>query len=78
VFEGVRGSRVSGGARNRPALARCLKALEPGDTLTVRKLDRPGRSLPHLIALLDDFKARGMRFRSLTEAIDTERLSSIL
>jgi DNA invertase Pin-like site-specific DNA recombinase len=56
----------------RPALLRCLKALEPGDTLTVWKLDRLGRSLRDLIAMLDDLKQRGVKFRSLTEAIDTE------
>jgi Enterobacteriaceae phage serine recombinase len=37
----------------------------------VWKLDRLGRSLRDLIGLLDDLKARGVAFRSLTEAIDT-------
>jgi DNA invertase Pin-like site-specific DNA recombinase len=49
-----------------------LKKLEHGDTLTVWKLDRLGRSLRDLIAMLDDLKRRGVKFRSLTEAIDTE------
>ena len=40
--------------------------------LTVWKLDRLGRSLRDLIALLDDLKARGVAFQSVTEAIDTE------
>jgi len=35
------------------------------------KLDRLGRSLRDLIGLLDDLKARGVAFRSLTESIDT-------
>jgi len=56
----------------RPALLRCLKALKTGDTLIVWKLDRLGRSLRDLIAMLDDLKAQGVKFRSLTEAIDTE------
>ena len=34
-------------------------------------LDRLGRSLRDLIALLDDLKARGLAFRSLTETLDT-------
>jgi DNA invertase Pin-like site-specific DNA recombinase len=55
----------------RPALLRCLKALEPGDTLTVWKLDRLGRSLRDLITMLDDLRGRGVKFHSLTEAIDT-------
>ena len=40
--------------------------------LTVWKLDRLGRSLRDLIALLDDLKGQGVAFQSLTEAIDTE------
>ncbi len=63
---------VTGAHVNRPALARCLRAVETGDTLSVWKLDRLGRSLRDLIAMLDDFKQRGVKFRSLTEAIDTE------
>jgi DNA invertase Pin-like site-specific DNA recombinase len=63
---------VTGAHVNRPALARCLKALETGDMLIVWKLDRLGRSLRDLIHMLDDFKQRGVKFRSLTEAIDTE------
>src|SRR5271165_1830377 len=62
----------SGATINRPALLRCLKKLEHGDTLIVWKLDRLGRSLRDLIAMLDDLKKRGVKFRSLTEAIDTE------
>jgi len=55
----------------RPALLRCLKKLEHGDTLIVWKLDRLGRSLRDLITMLDDLKDRGVKFYSLTEAIDT-------
>jgi DNA invertase Pin-like site-specific DNA recombinase len=40
--------------------------------LVVWKLDRLSRSLRNLIILLDDLKQRGVKFRSLTEAIDTE------
>lgn len=63
---------VTGAHVNRPALLRCLKKLEPGDTLIVWKLDRLGRSLRDLIGMLDDFKRRGIKFKSITEAIDTE------
>jgi DNA invertase Pin-like site-specific DNA recombinase len=48
-----------------------LKKREHGDTLIVWKLDRLGRSLRDLITMLDDLRARGMKFHSLTEAIDT-------
>jgi len=55
-----------------PALLRCLKTLQEGDTLIVWKLDRLGRSLRDLITMLDELKHRGVKFRSLTEAIDTD------
>jgi DNA invertase Pin-like site-specific DNA recombinase len=63
---------LSGAIRNRPALLRCLKKLQRGDTLIVWKLDRLGRSLRDLITMLDDLKHRGVKFRSLTEHIDTD------
>jgi DNA invertase Pin-like site-specific DNA recombinase len=63
---------LSGATTRRPALLRCLKKLEAGDTLIVWKLDRLGRNLRDLITMLDDLKHQGVKFRSLTEAIDTE------
>jgi len=61
---------LAGAMTKRPALLRCLKKLERGDTLTVWKLDRLGRSLRDLITMLDDLRARGVKFHSLAEAID--------
>jgi len=63
---------LSGATTKRPALIPCLKALRPGDTLIVWKLDRLGRSLRDLITMLDALRAQGIKFRSLTEHIDTE------
>jgi len=63
---------LSGATVKRPALARCLKALRAGDTLIVWKLDRLARSLADLIAILDDLHDRGIRFKSVTESVDTE------
>jgi DNA invertase Pin-like site-specific DNA recombinase len=37
----------------------------------VWKLDRLRRSLRDLITMLDDLRARGVKFHSLTEAVDT-------
>jgi DNA invertase Pin-like site-specific DNA recombinase len=62
---------LTGARAKRPALSRCLRALRAGDTLIVWKLDRLGRSLRDLITMLDDLRARGVKFHSLTEAIDT-------
>jgi DNA invertase Pin-like site-specific DNA recombinase len=46
--------------------------LQEGDTIIVWKLDRLGRSLRDLIAMLDDLRARAVKFHSLSEAIDTD------
>ena len=54
--------KATGTDAKRPELAKCLKALKAGDVLTVWKLDRVGRSLRDLIALLDDLKAQGVAF----------------
>lgn len=69
---------VSGSRESRPALDRALSRLEPGDTLVTWKLDRLGRSLFHLIRLVADLEARGVAFRSLSEAIDTGSASGRL
>jgi DNA invertase Pin-like site-specific DNA recombinase len=52
--------------------------LREGDTLIVWRLDRLGRSLGDLIRLTHDLKARGVRFASLTEQIDTRSPSGQL
>ena len=66
-----RDAGISGAISKRPALSRCLKKVEYGDTLVVWKLDRLGRSLRDLIILLDDLKQKGVKFCSVTESIDT-------
>jgi DNA invertase Pin-like site-specific DNA recombinase len=63
--------RASGTRADRPALKACIEFLRPGDVLVVWKLDRLGRSLPHLIEMVSGLRQRGVGFRSLTEAIDT-------
>jgi len=45
--------------------------IRPGDCLVVWKLDRLGRSLPHLLTTVNELKTRGVAFRSLTEQMDT-------
>ncbi|MBA2674375.1 MAG: recombinase family protein [Ramlibacter sp.] len=48
-----------------------LARLKAGDEVVVYKLDRLGRSLQDLLALLDKITAAGAVFRSLTEPVDT-------
>lgn len=61
---------VSGASRRRPALEKCIKALRRGDTLYVWKVDRLGRKTLQVLARLDDFRKRGIEFKSLTEQMD--------
>src|SRR5271170_2713519 len=56
---------ASGKRDDRTGLAACLKALRPGDTLVVWKLDRLGRDLRHLVNLVDDLNKRGVGFKLL-------------
>ena len=67
VFE----DRASGSRGDRTGLAKALAFLKLGDCLVVWKLDRLGRSLPHLLTTVTDLKQRGIGFRSLTEQMDT-------
>lgn len=67
VFEDT----ASGAKADRPGLADALAYLRDGDVLVVWRLDRLGRSLPHLIETVGKLEARGVGFRSLTENIDT-------
>ncbi|WP_292530161.1 recombinase family protein [Methylocystis sp.] len=62
---------VSGVATQRPGLEAALKRIGVNDALVVWKLDRLGRSLPHLIETIRELGARGAGFASLSESIDT-------
>jgi DNA invertase Pin-like site-specific DNA recombinase len=62
---------ASGAKTERKGLEEVLNYVRKGDTLVVWRLDRLGRSLPHLITTMTDLEARGIGFKSLTENIDT-------
>ena len=66
--------RASGRLDHRPGLEACLKALQPGNTFVVWKLDRLGRDLKHLVTTVDELRDRGVGLRVLAGAgaeIDT-------
>ena len=63
--------KMTGAATTRSGLDKPLDVLRAGDTLVVWKLDRLGRSLSHLVELVNQLKERGVGFRSLQENIDT-------
>lgn len=62
---------ASGAQDDRPGLAEALAFVRPEDVLVVWKLDRLGRSLSHLITIVNTLKEQGVAFRSLTEGMDT-------
>jgi DNA invertase Pin-like site-specific DNA recombinase len=62
---------VSGAKTSRPELDHCLAYLRAGDELVVWKLDRLGRSVSHLVHVVEDLAGRGVQFVSLTEGFDT-------
>jgi len=62
---------ASGTRTDRPQLAAVFDHLRAGDTLAVWRLDRLGRSLPHLIETIGQLEARGVGFKSVQENIDT-------
>ena len=62
---------ASGATRARPQLDLLLDYAREGDTVVVWRLDRLGRSMQDLVAILNDMKTRRIGFRSLTEGMDT-------
>jgi DNA invertase Pin-like site-specific DNA recombinase len=62
---------ASGAKAERKGLEEALSYVRKGDTLVVWRLDRLGRSLPHLITTMTDLEEQGIGFKSLTENIDT-------
>jgi len=63
--------QISGAKTKRPGLDEALTYLREGDVLVVWRLDRLGRSLKHLIELVNFLEEQGIGFQSLQESIDT-------
>jgi DNA invertase Pin-like site-specific DNA recombinase len=71
--------KASGSKTERPGLDKALSMLELGDTLLVWRLDRLGRSMPHLVTLIEDLRVKGIGFKSICDgAIDTTTASGKL
>ncbi len=70
---------ASGAKAERPGLTTCLETLQAGDVLLVWRLDRLGRSMVHLVTLVEALQERGIGFRSICDgAIDTTTASGEL
>jgi DNA invertase Pin-like site-specific DNA recombinase len=70
-YKGKDTDTASGAKTERKGLEEALSYVRKGDTFVVWRLDRLGRSLPHLIATMTDLEKRGIGFKSLMENIDT-------
>ena len=62
---------VSGARTERPGLDQVVDSLRAGDVLVIWKLDRLGRSLKHLVELVNTLRERGIGLQSLNDPIDT-------
>ena len=68
--------KVSGVKKDRPGLEKCLAELKKGDSLLVWRLDRLGRSMKHLVGLIEDLKTKGVGFKSIRDgSFDTTTAS---
>ena len=63
--------KISGSKSSRPGLDKCLDELKEGDTLIVWRLDRLGRSMSHLVNLIESLLEQKIGFKSIQDgAID--------
>ena len=62
---------ASGAKSQRPQLEQMLAQLRSGDVLVVWKLDRLGRSLTHLVQLVNQLLEQDVGLQSLNDPIDT-------
>src|SRR3954470_8568235 len=67
--ENIFTEKISGAKTDRPQLDACLAKLQQGDTLVVWRLDRLGRSMHHLVELIENLRNRGVGFRSVSDGL---------
>jgi DNA invertase Pin-like site-specific DNA recombinase len=77
--EDIYEDKISGAKKERPGLDECLSKLQSGDVLVVWRLDRLGRSMSHLVNLIEELIEKGIGFKSIQDgAIDTTTASGEL
>jgi DNA invertase Pin-like site-specific DNA recombinase len=63
--------KASGAKVERPELKKLLEHVREGDTVVIWKLDRLGRSLAHLVDLVNSLESQGIGLISLNDPVDT-------
>lgn len=71
-YDAIFHERMSGGRDDRPDFKRALTEVTEGDTFLFWKSDRFGRSAAHVLTVVKDLRARGVKIVSLTESFDLE------
>jgi hypothetical protein len=69
--EDIHVDHASGAKASRPELDALLRMLRDGDTLKITRLDRPGRSVLHLVTLGAELRERGVGLHVTEQGIDT-------
>src|SRR5262245_43684885 len=68
----IRAEKASGTTRKgRTELETLLEFVQPGDTITVTRIDRLARSLLDLQIIVANLKARGVHLRAVDQPVDT-------
>ena len=60
---------VSGASSKRKKLTKLLSKIQSGDILVIAAIDRLGRSLKDLIAIITNLQEKGVKFQSLKEQV---------
>jgi DNA invertase Pin-like site-specific DNA recombinase len=80
IYKVYKDQAVSGSKTSRPQFDELLKDLRhyKFNCVMVTRLDRLGRSLQHLLSVLNEFNKKGIHFISTTQNIDTTSASGRL
>ena len=62
---------AKGSRQDRPELNKLLEIIKEGDSITIWKLDRLGRSLHHLIKIVNELNNKNIGLISLNDPINT-------
>ena len=64
-------SEKQSSSKERLEFEKLRESVRSGDIVIVWKLDRLGRSLKDLVNIIDEFKSKGVEFRSIVDSFDT-------